>query len=1023
MVGLTPGVTKASRMSIAGPNGVSPASFDLRTLGLVTPVRDQGQCGDCWTFSTIASVESNTLVGAGGSSDFSENHMNVRHGFDWASCTGGGNGDIAGAYMTRWGNTDSLAAGLVNESDDPYTSTLATSIAGLSPRVHMQEFLILPDRAIGTGLNGTDNANYKLAIQNYGAVDVAIYADNGMSSSSSSSYWNQTFKALYYNGASNPNHEVALVGWDDSFPASSFSTAPPGPGAFIVKNQWGTAWGNSGYFYISYFDKQLTDAHVFREPESSSNYGRSYLYDPFGQTSSIGYGTSTAWGANVFTAVASDTLQAVAFNTVGLNTSYEISIYTGVSSTPDSGTLESGTVNSTGSFPYAGYHTVVLSRPVPLTSGQKFAVVVKFNTPGYTYPVPIEAKFSGYDSAAAASAGQSFISSAGAAWTDLTTSYPGANVNIRAFTAATTTVPGAPTMGTATAGNAQATVSFTAPASNGGSQISSYTVTSSPGGISHTGTTSPITVTGLTNNTNYTFTVAATNSVGNGPPSAASNSVTPSSTSATVPGAPAIGATTAGNGSATLWFTAPSSDGGAAIDAYSATCGTTIVPGTSSPITVTPLSNGTTYSCTVRAHNSVGFGAPSAAFNVTPLTPVALPSAPTIGTATAGNAQATVNFAPPTSNGGSTISSYTVTSSPGGIVQPGTASPITVTGLTNNTSYTFTVTATNSVGIGPSSAASNSVTPPNNSATQSLTTTFTGGTYGAGGNMFDVMPLSGIVTINRFDLNFNAAAGTVVPVRAYYKIGSYSGSEATPSAWTLLGSYSVTSAGPGMPSSMPVANLALASGQTYGIYLTTTDGTSFLYTSSAKTYSNIDLQVTLGAGIFYPFGTLYAPRTWNGTIYYLAGGTGTLITRYRLYSDLTKEHLYTTDFNEYSVLPVCCGWLAEGAIYQIFQGAGSLSGVAAVPYYRLYNPLSHQHHWTTDLNEYNVLESLGWTKEGIVGYILPTAVTGTLPLYRLYLNAFGGLHLWTTDANERNVLTTTAGWVDEGVAGYVSPLP
>ena len=56
------------------------------------------------------------------------------------------------------------------------------------------------------------------------------------------------------------------------------------------------------------------------------------------------------------------------------------------------------------------------------------------------------------------------------------------------------------------------------------------------------------------------------------------------------------------------------------------------------------------------------------------------------------------------------------------------------------------------------------------------------------------------------------------------------------------------------------------------------------------------------------------------------------------------------------------------------------------------------------------------------GYILPTPVADSVPLYRLYLNAFGGLHLWTTDANERSVLTTTAGWVDEGVAGYVIPL-
>jgi hypothetical protein len=98
----------------------------------------------------------------------------------------------------------------------------------------------------------------------------------------------------------------------------------------------------------------------------------------------------------------------------------------------------------------------------------------------------------------------------------------------RSFAAA----PGAPTIGTATAtGSTTATVSFTAPASNGGSTITSYTATSSPGGI--TGTLSQsgsgtITVTGLSGVTSYTFTVTATNAIGTGPSSAASNSITTS---------------------------------------------------------------------------------------------------------------------------------------------------------------------------------------------------------------------------------------------------------------------------------------------------------------------------------------------------------------------------------------------------------------------------------------------------------------------------------------------------------------
>ena len=100
-----------------------------------------------------------------------------------------------------------------------------------------------------------------------------------------------------------------------------------------------------------------------------------------------------------------------------------------------------------------------------------------------------------------------------------------------AFVSNCTTVPDAPTIETAVAGNAQATVSYTAPLINGGSDITSYTAISSPGDITGTVTQSgsgDITVTGLTNGTSYTFTVTATNAIGTSVASVASNSVTPS---------------------------------------------------------------------------------------------------------------------------------------------------------------------------------------------------------------------------------------------------------------------------------------------------------------------------------------------------------------------------------------------------------------------------------------------------------------------------------------------------------------
>jgi len=274
------------------------------------------------------------------------------------------------------------------------------------------------------------------------------------------------------------------------------------------------------------------------------------------------------------------------------------------------------------------------------------------------------------------------------------------------------TVPGAPTIGTATTGNTQASVTFTAPSSNGGSAITDYTVTSNPGRLTAVGTGSPLTVAGLTNGVPYSFTVTATNAIGTGPASAASNTVTPG----VVPGAPTIGAATAGNASATVAFLEPGSDGGSAITVYTATSspgGFTGTGGANAPITVRGLTNGTAYTFTVTATNVVGTGPVSAASNSVTPGAAAVPGAPTIGTATAGNTIAIVAFTAPSSTGNSPITSFTATSSPGAITGTGTASPITVPGLANGTSYTFTVTATNAAGTGAASAASNSVTPQN----------------------------------------------------------------------------------------------------------------------------------------------------------------------------------------------------------------------------------------------------------------------------------------------------------------------
>lgn len=273
-------------------------------------------------------------------------------------------------------------------------------------------------------------------------------------------------------------------------------------------------------------------------------------------------------------------------------------------------------------------------------------------------------------------------------------------------------VPGAPTIGTATAGDTQATVTFTAPASTGGAAIlaGGYTVTSNPLGATGTGSSSPITVTGLANGVAYTFTVTATNSAGTGSASAASNSVTPASPqtiSFADPGAQNFGT------SPTL--SASSSAGGGYVVTF-----TSATPGVCTITSGGILTFVTAGTCTINADqagDSSFLPAPqiSRSFTVNAV----VPGAPASPVATAGDTQASIAFVAPSNIGGSLITSYTVTVNPADVAPVlGASSPIVVTGLTNGVAYTFTVTADNVAGTGPASVASNSITP---AATQTIT--------------------------------------------------------------------------------------------------------------------------------------------------------------------------------------------------------------------------------------------------------------------------------------------------------------
>lgn len=323
------------------------------------------------------------------------------------------------------------------------------------------------------------------------------------------------------------------------------------------------------------------------------------------------------------------------------------------------------------------------------------------------------------------------------------------------------------------AGDARVTLTWSAPADDGGSPVLDYVVEWTADGSTWTmftdgvATSTGTTVTGLSNGTAYSFRIAAVNAAGRGPVTTTPVPLTPR----TVPGAPGRPTATAGDRSVTLAWSPPGTDGGAPISDYAVQVSsnngaswTTFADGTSSVTfaTVTGLANGTAYAFRVAAVNAAGTGAFSAAS--TPATPASPPSAPGVPTVTVGNAQVSLAWTAPTSTGGRPIVDYVVEYSPDAGVNwnvfadpVSTARTATVTGLTNGTSYVFRVAARNAAATGAFGAVSAPATPRTKPAP-------VGAPVGARGNTSVSLtwsaPDSGGAAITDYLVQFSTNAGS-----------------------------------------------------------------------------------------------------------------------------------------------------------------------------------------------------------------------------------------------------------------------
>ena len=321
--------------------------FNLNNLGLVTRVKDQGSMGSCWAFGAAGAFESSYLIATGIELDISENNIKSLclpySEFGQTSTTEAGNMVTTAAYFASW-------LGAINTTDDFYDELGKVSALQYGPHeVHTVNAVFI---------NIKDKNAIKEYLTTYGAMNMFLFGANSQDQSYSS-----TYKSVY-NIEYGAKHYVTLVGWNDTFSKDHFSTPAPGNGAWICKNSWGSEWGDGGYFYVSYYDKSLTQDVVGFTFDNVEHYEKLYqngiiglhLFDDDYNT----YG-------QIYTSENGDIIAAVGtyFETAG--SPYTISVY-----------VDGRMVYSqSGKSSHAGYETVKLNKYIAVDENLTFEIRIK----------------------------------------------------------------------------------------------------------------------------------------------------------------------------------------------------------------------------------------------------------------------------------------------------------------------------------------------------------------------------------------------------------------------------------------------------------------------------------------------------------------------------------------------------------------------------------------------------------------------------------------------------------------------
>ena len=422
--------------SVSKENASLPSYYSSVDNGMVTPVRNQGIYGTCWAHAWLAAAEARLMPGFNW--DLSELQLAyVTYHEKSGTAIKGLEGDkvkaVGNNFLDIGGNNllttfiSAAGKGAVSETDNPAVAYSKASPSYVLP----DKYYCDSNRAIAENvywLDMADPSTIKSCVQRHGAVATSMYY--------SSSYYQSSTYSYYDSVDTSTNHSVAIVGWNDNYSKNNFKKTPPGNGAWLVKNSYGTSFGKNGYFWVSYYDTSMKDSNAFVVWMTPSVSNHIYQYDggvnPYSST-------GMPYAANVFTSDSDyQVLSSVRFATRWSNVNCRIEIYRGVKDTPTSG-VKMGEVKAY--LDYAGYYNISLSgigMDLALPKGEKVSVVVYLWSDGSSYYQPDilldrSADYGWVVTTSSSKAGQSFVSNDGENWTDVGAS-GGANCRIKLTT-------------------------------------------------------------------------------------------------------------------------------------------------------------------------------------------------------------------------------------------------------------------------------------------------------------------------------------------------------------------------------------------------------------------------------------------------------------------------------------------------------------------------------------------------------------------------------------------------------------